>query len=400
MFDYGELRSILARKPSEQAWEALTSLLGDATQLQLQDQLLPYLEQPLKRWPTQLRVAPLAWLDRAISGEPCVQLKLVRRLNASLLSADELISITRRGCFDGLEGFELGQLVLFPDAFEAWLEAAQGWRLRDLALGGRHITDEQVKLLSQHPMSEGLERLELNAYALSERGVRCLGCSPTLRGLRALVMRRGTLSTAACHALASAAHLPQLRELELSHSNIGYQGIASLLKDASWSKTLETLTLAGSALAPGDTLKLKPKQFEKLTRLSLSRARVAASSYDNDDARAEVSLVFGHALPSLEHLDLSHAPRGIDVMLRTINNINYHYRSIATTLTRLRTLDLRGNRLSDHSVAHLSTTGLFSSLERLELSDELLTRAQRKVLAESHVLRSSITSWYKRYGEH
>ena len=55
---FGELRSALARAPSERAWRALCEVLERGDVARLEAEQLPYVLSCLERWPDALKIAP------------------------------------------------------------------------------------------------------------------------------------------------------------------------------------------------------------------------------------------------------------------------------------------------------------------------------------------------------
>src|SRR5690606_25798043 len=80
---FGELRSALARAPSERAWRALCEVLERGDVARLEAEQLPYVLSCLERWPDALKIAPARWVEARLTGAPAPWLAIAMTLDLS-----------------------------------------------------------------------------------------------------------------------------------------------------------------------------------------------------------------------------------------------------------------------------------------------------------------------------
>lgn len=278
MIHFGELRSAFAEKPSPQGWAKIVEALDQAQAGEL-EQVRPYINAHLERWPASLLEAPLDWLARAKGGEDVPQLSLAKRLDASLLLPQELAALAKRKLLDGLIILSARDCGLQTQDLKYWLSALEHVRPQTLDLSDNYLRDDALRLLAKRPVASGLRELVLERHALGESGFQILANSPNLRGLERLALSQDIVEVDQARALVSATHLPALRSLSLRGVSFHYNAFQSFCVDGELTQQLEALDLSGAQLQWGEAFILGKQALPLLKTLSLSRLRFGEDDY-------------------------------------------------------------------------------------------------------------------------
>lgn len=403
--EFGELRSLLQRPPNEELWRVLTSVLrlmelGDPTTFE--EQIFPYVERALERWPDDLRVMTQHWFELANQGKlppRCPQ--LVRTLTTPLYQHSDAIIHTflEHPALEHVTHIQIGHLQR-PRALAALLTSPRSRSLHTISIGSMvwhydqtameeglvglreplmarprafrcsyaSINDDLLRALAAQPLFEQLEHLDLsNSHGFSPDGISALLCSPHLRHLR-------TLKLESCQLDASAARA--IQDMPLEHASIVELNLSKNKLDAD----------AASALASAPML-------ANLRRLDLS--------YNTGIGEGAAALFTSGHLSQLEHLDLtSTSAQDATVAalldpqqrLQHLHTLLLGYcnlgpdaaRSIAhARLPALTTLRLHNNQLDDEGLAHLLDAHNLTALHTLDLRANTLRPAAARAFAHT-----------------
>lgn len=290
-----ELRSTLHRAPSAQTWEALCALCDTLPHdaVTLDEQLLPYAQSLLMRWPDALRVMPPRWSEALHQGGAAPFAPLARTLDhvvpplpreaLRLLHHPALASITRL------------DLSIQPDL----------WHL--------------IPLLAQASFAARLVHLDLSRHLLHGIGlVMFLDHQDAFPALRELALRHTAL-----------------RAQTSQHDDVLHAFLVSPL-----CQKLELLDLSGNVLsrALGEAAGRITNHYKSLHTLSLSKCEL------HDASLPLLSTWFARA-PRLSRLDLSHnalADSALGALFAPLTD------------APLTALDLRGNHAGRHTFEALS----------------------------------------------
>jgi hypothetical protein len=212
---FGELRSIAHGQPSEAAWTRLTALVrtlcaeGDEARSLWDDQLAPYLDAALDRWPARLRVASyldLRSLSQERQGKPSPVISIARALQLFNLDAfydivdDPILSRIQHVSMIGVDRGRMEpmnlymvfyarhlnnlrslDLVHFPFgarfAYYLFRYRLRTARLTSLRMRGCQIGRQGGSVMRRADLSH-IETLELMGCRIGMAGIRALAQSP------------------------------------------------------------------------------------------------------------------------------------------------------------------------------------------------------------------------------
>lgn len=324
MSDFGELRALLQRPPSQLRFRRIADLLLEAWRdapERTQEERLPYALNVLERWPDALRSPGPSWLRTVIISAPLSPLwKLAKHLD----------------------------FTTTPLLDEHWLRLASSPQVR-------HITSINAAYSQQSP--QGLRSLitSRNLTSLTHLDLSYTGCAPSLHklpdapwwpnltmlGLNDLI--KPHISTGPLFE-ALKAHT-KLNHLKLAMSELGAQPQASskLLGAIERLKTLDRLELSylraddETRAALGHTL----TQLPQLTGLDLSGS--LASSQAQADHEQLIRAI--STLTNLKQLSIQH---------NAFNSLQLHDLLNVLQATPLQQLDLSGHTTLPEVMAHIS----------------------------------------------
>ncbi len=329
------LRSLLYGAPSIERWSKLCSFVDHWPRKEGLDVGLAYSCTHLDAWPDRLRMAPIAWWKRALSGQHDPRWSLVRALAPQ----------TR---------------AVHPNARTGVNKRAQV--LRDVLA---------------HPALERITCLEFEEDALGLTGLRVLMDWEGLSRIVDLRLGRNRLGVRALALLASFAHFDSLKTLGLAGNQIDASRVATLAQ-APWFRALDTLLLSGNHLhgAMGDLfasgafphlrhLDLRQNQLDDRDMAqfgahseSLPHLHTLTLGYNRVSDKGLRQLFVKEALPALRHLDLVHNDLGpgTGIWLAQWPGVG-----------RWESLELRGNRLGTDGIAALAQSTHMGNLARLDV---------------------------------
>jgi len=189
---FGELRSILQRPPSAEAWQALYDNINKWPYVDVEHVILPYASDRLQAWPDRLREAPHTWLDD-------LRILFCRRV-AYTHTRDE------------------------PDRVCALIRSGQLRAITELDLS--HGDADLALQIARSSQLDALTWLDLAFCDLGDQELRALAGSPILRQLRYLGLFQGSVtamsSPEAYIAFVASASLSQMERLDLGGGDIDH----------------------------------------------------------------------------------------------------------------------------------------------------------------------------------
>lgn len=193
---FGDIRSIMQGPMGPTTWMELCRRL-DAWEDpdELEDVLLPYVDDHLGDWPDTLRQAPSFWIDQLLEGEHMPHFKIVRSLDLRCLN----------------------------------------------------IVLEDAELLAESPEVEHILHLNLAYNGLQSEGTIALVNAPVVRHLVSLDLAGNSVDLPGVLALCSSDHLVNLHHLDLTGNWVDDEG-ACAIAEAAHFENLETLVLRGNPI--------------------------------------------------------------------------------------------------------------------------------------------------------
>jgi hypothetical protein len=193
----GEVRSVLARPYGATSWQALCEALAPSLELERERwraELEPYVARGIAAWPEAVRVAPMAWVMGATSGQGgALRLARVVRLDpqgAEVLWGDDALAAL-------VESPDFGQIVCL-----------------DAAGGG--FGDQAALAIARSPHAALLRELSLARCEVTSQGARFLARSNSLPSLRVLDLSGNDgIGPAGCAAFWDAPQSKRLHALRL-----------------------------------------------------------------------------------------------------------------------------------------------------------------------------------------
>jgi len=366
----GPLVERCAGMPSAEAWWRLCVELDDAQSLDVEH--LDLLDALLARWPAELRVAPLRWVEAATRGEGPFGLALARVL------------------FVG--GAQWARELLASPLPRRWANSLHALHLRACGL-----TDADLHTLAGQHLP-AIHTLDLARNALTADGLCTLSTASWWPQLETLALSRNRLAeptpprTTAKSARPNPTKSPPqadsptpdparlaaaLTSLDLGHNHLSDDGLARLAPLLG-APTLKRLGLGGNALSATDTLRAFLSQPQALEALDLSAANLGDARLEpllrglgtanlrdlglsgNRLGTPAVLALLRHDWPALQRLDLSHN-RLDSGALQALLEAQRH--GVEAPLRALVTLELGHNRLGDAGASLLAAAALPALLE-------------------------------------
>ena len=205
-----KLRDMLKAKPTKALWEALCEKLDDWKDLdELEDKIIPELEDDLGQWPMALRITPEYWVERLLEGDYVPQISISRVLDlrcrsleledAELLGESPELKYIRHLnlAYNGLD--DQGTRVLVQSEFISNLEI--------LDLAGNSVGVHGVDAICKSEYLESLRHLDLTGNWVDIQAANLLASTESLPKLEVLVLRGNPLRTAGMKILADSEHL-------------------------------------------------------------------------------------------------------------------------------------------------------------------------------------------------
>ncbi|MEM1348463.1 MAG: hypothetical protein AAGI01_07915 [Myxococcota bacterium] len=193
---FGDISSIMRGPQGPRAWTELCRKI-DAWEDpdELENVLLPYVEEHLVDWPEALRQAPSFWIDQLLEGEHVPHFQIVRTLDLRCLN----------------------------------------------------IVLEDAELLAESPEMEHVSHLNLAYNGLQSEGTIALAHAPVVRNLISLDLAGNSIDLAGIVALCSSDNLVNLHHLDLTGNWVDDEG-ACAIAEAEHFANLETLVLRGNPI--------------------------------------------------------------------------------------------------------------------------------------------------------
>jgi Ran GTPase-activating protein (RanGAP) involved in mRNA processing and transport len=385
--DFGELRALLQRPPSEDGWLLLTGVIDHAREALPEDefehQWIDYARDHLKSWPPHLRKCPEHWCEALLQGQlPTSHLQLVRHLDLTEKLGSKQAKLRRVvGCahLSDLERLELGNPELSPQALATLLYEGPWKNLRELLVTRVELSDEPQLLA--HENCANLETLELNQNELQPEVLEALLQSASSSKLRALsITNNPALGPRAASHIADNPELADLRVLELCGCGILGQGLRALAASPNLAR-LDKLGLRQNRIEPGAIEVLEHAPWANLTELDIAGCLVG-----DHGAKPLLAFPFASALRTLEASGCGLGPEGLALVAHAEDFKNLRVLDVTNNdlggglpeafagcvWEALEVLDMRFNGLRDDDVRALLTARFVPTLRDLSLAFNML----------------------------
>ena len=161
---------------------------------------------------------------RVLLASPHLRRLTFLDLSGAYLDAVGANIVAEAECLAGVDGLNLRDTALGPEAATALAASGVLRQLRRLDLSANGLTDAGAIALAGSPVLEGVTHLDLSLTALTDAGVRALAGSPHLTQLQALVLSENPIGDEGAAALAESPHLPNLREISIDGWRLSWLG--------------------------------------------------------------------------------------------------------------------------------------------------------------------------------
>lgn len=352
---FGEIRSLLHKRPTPQRWDELCGLVLELPTPQRTHTALPYVLDHLRTWPDHLRRSPTKWLDRLLAGKTASCWPMVRALDCSGKVIGHAV------------GVALAEL-LTPDTITALIARRV------------HIGPYEIATLLDTPHAETLTWLDWNATPLDTDCLDALAACDHLDQVEHLAIGGCRIGNAGLARLAEATNLTGLTSLDLHDARIGLLGFR-LFADAPFSRTLRALDLSDNHLGRhGAHLLTSTQALAKVRHLRLKQCGMGAEEVE--------ALVDGHVFEALTRLDLQ------------VNDLTSDGAMIlarSDLLDGVTHLNLAQNRIGDDGILALLESPHTASLQRLDLHwNPVTARSLRALDARNLIHDVTPADWQRR----
>jgi hypothetical protein len=341
---FGDLRSALQSTPSTLAWDRVCDMFDrlqhSPERERVQQELLPYAQSSLARWPDALRVAPSTWIEQLMDGAPAhAGLRLAARLELrSAVRADRLKRLATSDALPALTDISFQDNTVSPKALTTLLDSPLRTQLTSLQLRCTDQRDGLISVLTSPKGPTSLERLELARQEVSQPAVQELATAPFAASLRHIRLESNARHGGQLAALLRAPFAPQLQTLCLHTGTISRDDSDAIELPALTALSIES---SGGSADVGSSLRGLIERSPLLEALSLRGHMVSTGSFFQQLLDGPLP----SALRSLA-LDAVSWMRGVDQAKRNA--------WLGALPASLRELDLIGsyNTRDDHTLAH------------------------------------------------
>lgn len=268
---FGELRGLLFR-PSKENWDGLCALIATLPVEQQRQEVIPYLQHHLLRWPAEICMAPWSWVEPLFRGEPAppalalaraIEIRKRKKVHYGFkrfiqsdaiahiesLKIDET-SIGGKRSFEALtQATQLQKLSMLSlervrmedEHLEALIQAGHVHGVKELHLEGNHLTPQSVAMLVAHDFVLNLEELHLDGNPIGVNGCVALSLAP-FQNLKVLSLGTTHIGDEGLETLSQSDHFRQVTRLEFAQCDIGPSGVAALVNGAAWD-SVDTLSI-------------------------------------------------------------------------------------------------------------------------------------------------------------
>jgi hypothetical protein len=240
---FGELRSLLHREPSIDAWQRTCALLENWSGPDLEDVGLPYAVAHTARWPAHLCRMPRLWLDRALAGAPEPRLCVVRAIIGHISpGSQQLRNLIATTADTAIEELRITISDLNDDALIALMDAAWWPRLRGLALSNTYVSARAIEVMCARDIIPPLQLLVLSDLKQREpRMWHTLAANaPRIPALRIFGARETSMGTDALVGMAQAGLFARAEQLYLTSCQLSDDALAAI---AAHAPLLDTLVI-------------------------------------------------------------------------------------------------------------------------------------------------------------
>ena len=266
---FGDLRSLLNREPSIQAWQLTCALLENMSGGELEDVALPYAAAHTTRWPAHLCRAPKLWLERALGGVHEPRMAVARAIIGHF-DVDEALAATlaRTTAHAPVEALHLTVCRLADRALEVLLDAPWGAHLGSLIVSSTQVGSSALRVLIERDHARQLHTLDLsNTQDDAQRWQLMAQHAERLPALRIFGARSASLGDALCVPMNEADVLSGCERLYLAKCDLTARSVELLGQRA---PALRALALEDNPLGDA-SVAFGPDRFPALEQLDIKR---------------------------------------------------------------------------------------------------------------------------------
>lgn len=447
---FGEIRSLVHAQPSAERWVALCQLLLSWPEEDLQQRVLPYVDNHLEQWPSHLKITPKGWIARLNQGVNISALSIVKHIHATghqptgLLLAQlaeldaitDIESLTLRenlapedfeyfhnwptlphlnqltlqnhqmntqtidrlietfGASRRLQHLDLSHNRMAPSALNALVSNLQHWpTLHSLQLQGNQADEQTGQLLANHIPHANFHALSIGQN-MGTQGMRALLATPWLKTVQTLDISHNQIDHRLQDELVVFLRTSQLRELNLSHNTLDPALFQAIMPHLS---TIVSLDLGDTQLGNMGAMAFETCHLPNLQHLSLYRSHLTEAGIrslleqQNIDQLCSLDLALNH----LEPQSMAHWDESVLLQLKHLNVGNNHladdgayYLSRTHNLEQLLTLKLYNNQVTARGCRALATSPSLIHLQHLDLSSNPIGSAGAHALTEHDGLQN------------
>ncbi|MEM1347764.1 MAG: hypothetical protein AAGI01_04345 [Myxococcota bacterium] len=364
---FGELRSLVASTPSEEAWRDICALIEEWSAREIAEVVAPYLAERLGSWPSHLRRTPASWLERVFAGEEVPELGLCRALVLSgrrPLTPQSVQRLFASGMCHVVEHVEVFGRVLKPGVLQVLCEYAEVAALVSLSSRRSEVMKRELSWFVSHATTATLERLTMHLEYFDQQAMSAL-CEPgALPSLVELGVADNRLSVESLEMLWRAPVSASLLALDVS-ANRALTGDAAWFMGEGAMPALEVLDVSMLQLR-GGVRHLAQCEAPKLRALLVSSNALGANDLG--------ALVMAEWMEHIEVLDVSSNPVGVKGVVHLLRS---------PAMSGLRELNLSECALDDQAAFVLAASDALGSIERLRLGGNGFSRHGVRAILEA-----------------
>ncbi len=325
---FGELRSVLSRGESKEAWDELCQVIDRFSDVELDQMIFPYVEGSVRSWQAEVCQAPREWVKRALDGEDLPFWAIVRALDISCeyLNAKQFEQLMQSERMQGVEVLDMSSNRVRSTGALYLAHANHLSSLRVLKAGFNELGASGMQVLTQSQgVFENLSELYVDGNLIDSRGLMHLLEAPWFASLEVLDVAKNKLENNALHALFDGlSRHGKIRRLVCDGNTFTGDGCAmdALSQDFDG---LEILEVRSCELNESDLFKFMNGNWSGLKSLDLSRNRKLTDDHvqvmaNNSSFQQLERLSLGGTDITLDALDYLH-------QLTSLTHVTIPYRS-------------------------------------------------------------------------
>ena len=206
----GDIRALIEGEPSLDSWRQLCAALEQwEDEDELEDEILPLVDELLSGWDDALRSAPSYWIDPLLEGEHVPHFKIVRSLDLRCrrLNREDADLLAESPELGNVRWLNLAYNGLQDDGTRVLARAEIMSNVRWLDLAGNSVGLLGIKSLCESEFLGNLEHLDMTGNWVDDDGAVYIADSDKMPNLRRLVLRGNPIHPEGAEALVASPHL-------------------------------------------------------------------------------------------------------------------------------------------------------------------------------------------------